>query len=222
MLAIVALIAAIGALLFFHRGDAEGSARIANREIDLLLQRGEQVQRRVAVMQRNWWDYFRVTHGVLAATDRRLVFIGVPPAGILPREPEPLELIERAFAYEYPIATRVSRAYLGTRPALHLATRNSRATFAFAPLDRAKMDSVVAIVERRQGALRAAAEAERLAAEAAAAASRRAIYHLVQRGEALDLIGRRYGVPVDSLRRWNGLTSDRITAGRRLLVKPGT
>jgi membrane-bound lytic murein transglycosylase D len=81
---------------------------------------------------------------------------------------------------------------------------------------------VLAVVRRRQEALRLAAQAERRAAEATAAASRRAIYHLVQPGEALDLIARRYGVSVDSVIAWNRLPSSRITAGRRLLVKPET
>jgi hypothetical protein len=87
-------------------------------------------------------------------------------------------------------------------------------------LNRPKLDSTIAVATRRQGDLRAAADAERRAVEAAAAASRRAIYHLVQPGEALESIAARYGTIADSLRVWNKLATDRISAGRRLLVRP--
>ncbi|HEX4935809.1 MAG TPA: LysM peptidoglycan-binding domain-containing protein, partial [Gemmatimonadaceae bacterium] len=107
-------------------------------------------------------------------------------------------------------------------PGVQLTANGGGDAFGYASRDRARLDSVLAVVTRRQDALRAASEAERRATEATAAASRRAIHHLVQRGEALEFIARRYGVPVDSLVKWNALTSTRIAAGRRLLVKPGT
>lgn len=216
----LAILAAIAVLLFVHRGDAEGSARLANAEIEAQLQRGEGVEHRVAVTQRHWWDFYRVTHGVLAATDRRLLYIGVPPQALLPRGFEPLEYLESSLPYDRPLAVQLGRTDFGTRPALRLAAEGGVEKFAFHSLERARVDSVVAVLERQQAALRAVAEAERRATEAAIAASRRAIYHLVQRGEALDLIARRYGVSPDSIVKWNGLTTTRITAGRRLLVKP--
>lgn len=216
------IVAGIGVLIFLHRGDAEGSARLANAEIEAQLQRGERVAQRVAVMQRHWWDYYRVTHGVLTATDRRLLFVGVPPEPLLPRGFEPQEFLERSIPYDRPVSVRFGRLDFGTRPALRLAMGDEREAFAFASMDRGRMDSVVAILGRRQAALRAASEAERRAAEATAAASRRAIYHLVQRGEALDFIARRYGVSPDSIVIWNNLPSTRINAGARLMVKPET
>jgi hypothetical protein len=221
-LVLLATLAAIAALLFLHRGDPEGSARLANAEIEELLERGETIERRVPVQQRHWWDYFRVTHGVLAATDRRLLFVGVPPDELLPREEEPRDLLERSIAYDRPFVARGRRVFLGTQPGVRLAGRVGSETFAIASRDREKLDSVLAVVARRQEELRRAADAERRAAEVAAAAARRAIYHLVQRGEALELLARRYGVPIDSLVKWNNLTSLRITAGRRLLVKPAS
>lgn len=212
---------AIGILLVLHRGDAEGSARLANAEIAQLLARGEEVEQRVAVMQRNWWDYFRVTHGILAATDRRLLFVGVPPAPLLMREYEPPEYLEVSMPYERSVAVAFARQFLGTAPGVQLTAGTQREAFAFSSSERGRVDSVLAVLTRRQEALRQASEAERLATEATVAASRRPIYHLVQRGEALDLIARRYGVSPDSIVAWNNLPSTRITAGRRLLVKPG-
>ncbi|MBK8248406.1 MAG: LysM peptidoglycan-binding domain-containing protein [Gemmatimonadetes bacterium] len=73
----------------------------------------------------------------------------------------------------------------------------------------------------RIGQLRAAGEAERRAVEVSSAAARRATYHLVQPGEALELIARRYGTTTDSLLAWNALGAPRIVAGQRLLVRPG-
>lgn len=220
LLASVGALAGIAFVLFIHRGDAEGGARIANREIELRLDRGERVEQRIPVMQRYWWDYFRVTHGVLAATDRRLLFVGVPPGDLLPREEEPLELVELSFPYDRPLDVRFGRVFLETRQGMEIRAGGRQNVFAFSAIDRGRADSVVAVMEGKQRELRAAAEAERRATEAAVAASRRAIYHLVQRGEALGLIARRYGVPVDSIVKWNDLPSTRITAGRRLLVKP--
>ena len=216
----LAALAGVAALLFFHRGDAEGSARKANAEIEALLERGERVEWRVPVLQRHWWDSFRVTHGVLAATDQRLLYVGVPPEPLLQRGFEPQEYLERSLPYDRPLSVQFARLYLGTRTGVRLTGSAGGDAFAFAPLDRPRVDSVLAVLSRRQATLRAASEAERRATEATAAASRRAIYHLVQRGEALDFIARRYGVPSDSLVAWNALTSTRITAGRRLLVKP--
>lgn len=220
--AILATLAAIAALLYFHRGDPEGSARLANAEIEALLERGERVVWRVPVVQRHWWDSFRLTHGVLAATDRRLLYVGVPPEPFIPHGEEPQEFLEHSLPYDRAIVSQFARVFLGTMPGVQLTAGDGREVFGFAAHDRVRLDSVLSLVERRQAALRAASEAERRAAEATAAASRRAIYHLVQRGEALDFIARRYGVPTDSLVKWNALATTRITAGRRLLVKPGT
>jgi len=212
--------AGIAVLLFLHRGDAEGSARLANAEVEQLLERDERVLHRVGVLQRHWWDSFRVTHGVLVATDRRLLLVGVPPEPLLPRSAEPLDISETTFSFERTVVAGRSREFLGTSPGVQLTDERGLTRFAHTARDRARVDSVLAVLTRRQAALRLAQEAERRAAEVAAAASRRAIYHLVQRGEALDFIARRYGVPTDSIIRWNNLPTTRITAGRRLLVKP--
>ncbi|MEP7345648.1 MAG: LysM peptidoglycan-binding domain-containing protein [Gemmatimonadaceae bacterium] len=216
----VAALAGVATLLFLHRGDAEGSARVVNREIEAQLQQGETVERRVSVQRRRWFDYFRVTHGVLAATDRRLIYIGVPPEELIPREPEPLELDQLIVPYDRPIVVTLGRVFFGTLPGLTITAGGRSDSFGVTTLDREKVDGVISVLTRRQGELRAAAEAERKALEAAVAASRRAITHLVQRGEALEFIAQRYGTTVDSLRRWNALTTDRITAGRRLIVRP--
>ncbi len=218
----LALLGVIGLLLYLHRGDAEGSARIANQEIDFLLDRGEQVEALVPVMQRHWWNYFRVTHGIVAATNQRLIYVGVPPERLLPHEDEPPELEVRSWRYRAPLELRAERVLHQTRPGLTVRGGGDTVAFAIASRNASRLDSVTAVVDRRRLAIRTAQEAERIAVEATAAAARRPVYHLVQPGETLFGIADRYGVNVDSLRAWNHTVRDRIMVGQRLLVSPGS
>jgi hypothetical protein len=218
----LAVLLMIAVLLYLHRGDAEGSARIANREIEFLAARGDTVLDRVPVMQRHWWNYYRVTHGVLAATTRRLVYIGVPPEALFPHEDEPPDLEQASWPYDGSLQIRTGRVYRGTLPGFTISGSTGAGTFAVSPRDSARLDSVITVTEVRRMAIRTAQEAQRIALEATTMASRRPVYHLVQRGESLFGIADRYGADVDSLRAWNGVVRDRIYAGQRLLVKRGS
>src|SRR5262245_28849445 len=161
----------IGALLFIHLGDAEGSARVANREVDLMLDRGESIDWRAPVMARHWWHYFRVTHGVLAATNRRLVYVGVPPEEILPREPEPQLLEESSFPYDRPIDVWRGRVFLGTENGVVVRAPGQMRTFGVTSGERPRLDSVLTLMTRRQQAIRDSVEDERQRALVAADAA---------------------------------------------------
>ena len=219
---IALLLALVGTLLFLHRGDAEGSARIANREAELMLQRGETIDWRTPVVARHWWHYFRVTHGVLAATNRRLLYVGVPPQDILPREPEPQLLEESSFPYDRPIDIWRGHVFLGTLNGIVIRSPGEMRTFGVVSGELVRLDSVLTLMRVRQKAIRETEEAERQKALAAAEAARRPLYHVVERGEALELIARRYNVTVEQLQAWNDLPSARIRIGESLLVKPRT
>jgi membrane-bound lytic murein transglycosylase D len=52
-------------------------------------------------------------------------------------------------------------------------------------------------------------------------ASAASTVHVVRRGESLGVIGRRYGLSVARIKSLNGLRSDRIKAGQRLVVQSG-
>src|SRR5215211_2892184 len=216
------VLAGIASVIFIHRGDAEGSARIANRELELMLERGEAIDWRAPVMSRHWWHYFRVTHGVLAATNRRLLYVGVPPADILPREPEPQLLEESSFRFDHPIDIWRGRVFLGTLSGVVIRAPGAMRTFGVAGTERVRLDSVLALMSRRQKEIRDRDEDERQKALASAQAVRRPVYHVVQRGEALELIARQYDVTVEQLLAWNNLLTPRIRIGQNLLVKPRT
>lgn len=213
-------LAALAVGFFFYRGDPEGAARIANAEIEASLEPGEQVEERVPVRRRYWWDYFRLTHGVLAATDRRLLYLGVPPDPLLRRAEGPLELDIVEFPYSTRLTVTPARGALGVGEGIAIGAGDEPERFGVAPPDRERLSRTLAVMQRAVDRQRSAADAERRATEATVAASRRAIYHLVQRGEALAVIARRYGVAVESLMVWNALPGPRITVGQRLLVRP--
>jgi LysM repeat protein len=218
----VLVLAGIGTLLFIHRSDAEGSARVANREVELMLERGETIDWRAPVMARHWWHYFRVTHGVLVATNRRLLYVGVPPADILPREPEPQLLEESSFPFDRPIDIWRGRVFLGTLSGVVIRAPGQMRTFGVASSERVRLDSVLTLMSRRQKEIRDRDEDERQKALASAQAVRRPVYHVVQRGEALELLARQYDVTVEQLLAWNNLQTPRIRIGQNLLVKPRT
>jgi hypothetical protein len=219
LLALVALAATFA--FVFHRGDPEGAARLANAEIEVSLEPGEQVVSRVVVRQRLWWDYYRHTHGVLAATDRRLYYVGVPPGPILHRIVGPPEFVTQSFPFSRGLGVSRIRLFPWRDPGVRLVGATGSAGFVVARRDATRLEETLGVATRAQSALRAASDAERRASEAAAAAARRPIHHLVRRGEALEFIARRYGVAVDSLLKWNGLSGPRIQVGQRLLVRPG-
>ena len=216
------ILATIGTLLFMHRGDAEGSARVANREVELMLDRGETIDWRTPVVARHWWHYFRVTHGLLAATNRRLLYVGVPPEEILPREPEPQLLEESSFPYDRPIDIWRGRVFLGTLAGIVVRSPGQMRTLGVASSERARLDSVLVLMARRQKEIRDREQDERETALRAAFIARLPVYHEVKRGEALELIARQYNVSVEQLQEWNNLSTPRIRVGQNLLVKPRT
>ena len=44
------------------------------------------------------------------------------------------------------------------------------------------------------------------------------IYHKIRSGETLSTIARKYGVTVNQIKNWNGMSSTRINAGKRLKI----
>jgi hypothetical protein len=219
----VLLLGALGALGFAlfldHEVDPARTRRTAAAELMGELDPGEVVLAQAPVVQRLWWDYFRRTYGVLAATDRRLVFVGIPPEPLLHRDAGPPEASHASFRYARGVGVRLAG---GRRARVTLASGSKQAQLEAGDAQGTMLRAVLDTMRGRMDQLRAAGDAERRAIEVATEASRRATYHLVQPGEALEQIARRYGSPVDSVRAWNDLSGPRIVVGQRLLVRPGS
>ena len=217
-------VVALGWMLYTPRLSAAAAEQMARRELALVLDAGETVEQSAPVSRRLWWNYYHPIWGVLAATDRRLIWVGVVPKGALERDPdEPTAFDVKTWAYRHDadsVSARPTRIFPGATRGIAIAAPADRAAFAVAAREWPRVAQVTGVLERRQAALREQAERERQAQEYAAWLARQPIYHIVRRGEALLIIAARYGLTPDSLRALNNLPGDRVIAGRRLLVKP--
>jgi len=218
----LSLVAAWLFALYTHRGNVSAARRAVLQQLPFVLEPGERVELRAFVSQRILWDYFRETHGVLVATDRRLVFVGVPPEEILSVEWEPQAFVQASIPDDTLTLVRRTRVFFGTSRGAVFRALGQRFPFGADERDWPGLDSLVRSLEQRQIAARAAAEHERQARLAAEEAARQPIYHTVQRGEAIDLIARKYNITPDSVLKLNNLPDARIKAGQILLVKPRT
>jgi hypothetical protein len=221
--AILAGMAAIGWAVAPRPTDTRTARRIVDRELrETALEPGETVERTAYVFQRNWWDYFQLTPGVLIATDRRLIFLGVPPRDVLGADDEPLGTERKVFPNDTTAIVRLQHVFPRGARGLVVITPRGRETFSAASREWPALQALTRNIQQRQVVQREAAEREHRAQLAAIAAAREPVYHVVQRGEALISIATKYNTTPEALRALNHLTNERIRAGDTLLVKPRT
>lgn len=235
-------LAAAGWFLYTPRVGRTAALRMAQRELALALDPGETVERRASVSQRRWWRYFHPTYGVLAYTDRRIVWVGALPRTLIEWDSdEPVAFDMRSWTHD---SVRIVPATPLVGPARGVALARFDAVRAeegwrwdrspAAPADAPRqifsvgreewpaVRELTFALERRQASLRADAERERLRAAYEGWLGRQPVYHIVRPGDAVLSVAATYGITPDSLRLVNGIEGDRIRIGQRLLVKPGT
>ena len=222
-LAAAAALVAFVVLLWVRRGDVRNDRRAAAAEARLLLEPGERIEREVNVSQRHWYHYFREMHGVLVATDRRLLYVGVEPATLLPsREFEPQAFEEQAYAWDTLTTLVRERVFFNTARGAVVRGREGAQVVAVSSAEQDRLAEIASYVAGRSQAVRAQLERERQARLAAEIEARKPKYHTVQPGEALISIATLYGVTPEQLREWNSVEGDRIRVGQTLMVKPQT
>lgn len=213
-----ALLLLVGAYL--HRGDAARGRREAALQFRRVLQPDEHVLARAEVVQRHWWDHFRATPGVLAATDRRLLFVGAVPPALFHRGADPPSFLVQSFPYDTALSAHATRVFGGTRRGVVVRTGDDRLTFALHAGGRASADSVVRLVEGHRSARLAEIRRQRFVFDSIAALPPPPpeVHHVVP-GETLYGLARQYNVTPEVLKAMNGLTEDRIRIGQDLVVR---
>lgn len=222
-IALVVVLIVIGLAVHVYRTEPRPARTLVERELrGGLLAPDEHVERIAAVFQRRPGDYLRATRGIVALTDKRLIYVGIAPRDILGPEESAPAFESRDFALD--TATRVvaGRAMLGAVHAIVLRQDGDRQVFAVGGDAWPDAEAIIATIGAHHEAQRTEAARNRRAQELADSVARAPKWHVVAAGDALSTIATMYNTTPEQLRTLNSLTSDKIRIGQRLLVKPQT
>lgn len=223
LLAWVAASAFVGGVvafvLFGSPSSARTAHRIADREVLMTLDPGERIEASAYVAQRHPLDYFRETYGTLAATDRRLIFIGVLPRDFLEPERDLPAFDVRTFPYDTTLLLRGARVFFGRAFGVVLHTDDGDEAFGVPGGQWPRTQQVIRALGRHTLAVRQSVERERQAIAEAATRPPILTYHKVKRGETLIEIAKLYATTPESLLVLNAMRDSSIKAGQTLLVR---
>jgi len=195
-----------------------GTRRIAREtveaELTALLAPDELVVARTFASQRRPSDLWRLSHGLLVATNRRLLYVGAPPVTLLrPSDGGPAALYLESWAFDAAFTT----AFDSSTGRFTLRTPARVVVLRIDEVERATADSVRLLADRERR--RVSEDAERLARTGVPAVQPdRYTTHIARSGETLTSIARRFNISVVVLRQLNGLRDDYLRAGQRLRV----
>lgn len=207
------------ATVFSPIGSRRAARAAAEAELMAELDPGERVLARSYVSQRNWSDNFRESFGVLAATDRRLLFVAAPPAPWIRSTADgPSELRAQSFSYDAPFTAEPTRLLLGILPAVVVKTTAGDVPFLVPRGERQHAREIAAVVDRALGAQTEALARDQQSRVAPPPTPTVYGSHRVSSGEAVTTIARRYRTTPDVIRQLNRLANDRIRIGQRLRV----
>jgi hypothetical protein len=222
LLAIVGAREVVGyGLYVLERPPDAPPAAVTQHLRDELRRSGERALYTVPVSRHVWWSP-KATAGMLAVTDRRLIFVGLVPSVLPPPTAEGEAPATELYGFWLDsIVLRESRSPVSGTRSIALRAPGTRERFTILPRDREAAEALMSGVARWQTAARAAAAKVIEQQEEAAQLARAPVYHRVKHGDALASLATQYHVSVDSLRKWNHLASNRIRVGDSILVRPG-
>jgi LysM repeat protein len=227
--ALAVLVVILQFVLHAVRSDPRNAAAIAQRELALnTIEPGERIALSLPVSRRTAIDYFRVTHGLLVLTDRRLIFLGLRPRDLLAPPDIPPTFDERVFPVDTLVSVAGGRAMLGLSRGVVVRTPDGSVRLAYPSTSRPAADKLVTMFKQRDAELHARGVRQRKLteqaqkeSEAARARLKQPRHYTVRRGDALGAIATRWNVTPAIMRAWNKKPNDNIRVGEVLMVWPG-
>jgi hypothetical protein len=213
----------VGYVFFMRALDKPAVREIAERELRSgTLRFGERIERAANVYVRRSADYFRGANGILAATDERLIFIGVAPQENLETPDAPPVIIEQEFINDTLLEIDPTRVFFGTTRGVIVERGRQEASYGATGRNWRQLEELAGYVNGLHEQQKRAAARERRVRAAVAKVVREPLYYTVRRGDAISTLANRFGITQEELQRWNNIVGTRINIGQRLLVKqPG-
>jgi hypothetical protein len=217
-------------VLYLHRHQPRDVPAIVERELRMnTLKPGERVVRSVPVFRRNGVDYFRATRGMLVLTDRRLIYLGVPPRDITGASDAPPTFDQHVFRFDTLTKLEPSFAMLGFSRAIRVESPEETLNLGVPSSSWQKAQLMRLAWEGRSQRLYAIgawakrvrdarAELEKQLAEY----RKQPVYHIVRPGDALSSIASWYETSPEKIQELNGLTGNKIKVGEKLLIRKGS
>ena len=227
LISVAALIIVVQLVLHSMRTEPRDSRMIADRELAVnVIEPGERVEQAVSVVRRLPVDYFRATRGILALTNKRVVFLGLRPRDMLAPSDAPPSFEEQDFPLDTAVSVRTGRVMGWLMKGVIVQTPDETIRLAVpgtAWADAQKLagrmttsrDAAVARA-KQQEELRKVADAQW---KQAVAAWKKPQYYTARRGDALGSIATMWNTTPQKLQQLNKLPDNRIRVGQSLLVR---
>jgi LysM repeat protein len=227
LISVAMLLIVVQLVLHSMRTEPRDSRLIADRELEVnVIEPGEKVEQVVSVVRRLPVDYFRATHGILALTNKRIVFLGLRPRDMLAPSDAPPSFEQQDFPLDTAISVKTGRVmgWLTKGVILDAPDQTIRlAVPATAWPDAQKLvsrmttaRSAALATAKREEELRKVADAEW---KRAVAAWQKPQYYTARRGDALGSIATMWNTTSEKLQKLNKLPDNRIRVGQTLLVR---
>ena len=221
--ALLAVAALVAAASMVPPIGARRTARLAaEQEVRSLLASDEVIVASVFASQRRWTDVWRESFGIVAATSRRILYVGAPPTPLLrPREDGPMELLVESYPYERSFVIEPRDVFFGRLRGLALRTPLAQVDFHISGSEWKAAQAVAKAALTSQQQITVDAENQERFNRAPAPEAEVYVPYIVKRGETLTGLAVRLRTTPDVLRQLNQLRDDNIKSGQRIRVPRG-
>lgn len=227
LIGVAVLVIVVQLVLHSMRTEPRDSRMIADRELAVnVVEPGEKIEQVVSVVRRMPVDYYRATRGILALTNKRVIFLGLRPRDMLAPSDAPPSFEQQDFPLDTAISVKTGRVMGWLTKGIIVDTPEETIRLAVpgtAWPDAQKLasrmttsrDAALATV-KRQNELQKVADNEW---KNAVAAWKKPQYYTVRRGDALGSIATMWNTTTDNLQKLNKMPDIRIRVGQTLLVR---
>ena len=227
LFSVAMLLIIVQLVLHSMRTEPRDSRMIADRELAVnVVEPGEQIQQVVSVVRRMPVDYFRATRGILALTNKRVVFLGLRPRDMLAPSDAPPSFEQQDFPLDTAVSVKTGRVMAWLTKGIIVDTPNETIRLAVPSAawpDAQKLAS--RMTSSRDAALATAKQQEELRKVAnddwkrAVEAWKKPQYYTVRRGDALGSIATMWNTTTEKLQQLNKMPGIGIRVGQTLLVR---